>query len=70
MRSYGAGVAATTTLRQRAAFFARCSVFEDLAYGIETGHDRYVEKCWPQWRGCSRRRTSHCIAARHFAVYR
>src|SRR2546429_354982 len=31
-------------LRERAVFYARCSVFEDLAYGIETGHDRYVDK--------------------------
>jgi hypothetical protein len=32
-------------LRERAAFYARCSVFEDLTYGIETGRERYVEKC-------------------------
>jgi hypothetical protein len=24
-------------------FYARCSVLEDLAYGIETERDRYVE---------------------------
>jgi aminoglycoside phosphotransferase (APT) family kinase protein len=28
-------------LRQRAVFYARCSVFEDLAYGIEQPDDRY-----------------------------
>jgi aminoglycoside phosphotransferase (APT) family kinase protein len=33
------------TLRQRAVFYGRCSVFEDLAYGIQTGRDRYTEKC-------------------------
>jgi aminoglycoside phosphotransferase (APT) family kinase protein len=28
----------------RAAFYARCSVLEDLAYGLQAGHDKYVEK--------------------------
>jgi aminoglycoside phosphotransferase (APT) family kinase protein len=32
-------------LTERAVFYARCSVFEDLAYGIETGRDKYVDKC-------------------------
>ena len=32
-------------LSERAVFHARCSVFEDLAYGIATGQDRYVDKC-------------------------
>jgi aminoglycoside phosphotransferase (APT) family kinase protein len=32
------------TLAERAVFYARCSVFEDLAYGIETGRGRYVDK--------------------------
>jgi aminoglycoside phosphotransferase (APT) family kinase protein len=31
-------------LRDRASFYARCSVLEDLAYGIETGRDRYLDK--------------------------
>jgi aminoglycoside phosphotransferase (APT) family kinase protein len=31
-------------LRERAVFYARCSVFEDLVYGLETGKDRYVDK--------------------------
>jgi hypothetical protein len=31
-------------LAERAAFHARCSVFEDLAYGIRTGRDAYVDK--------------------------
>ncbi len=34
----------TTALRQRAVFYARCSVFEDLAYGIETGLRAYADK--------------------------
>lgn len=32
------------TLRERAEFYARCGVFEDLAYGMETGDDRYTGK--------------------------
>jgi hypothetical protein len=32
------------TLAERAVFYARCSVLEDLAYGIETGRGRYVDK--------------------------
>lgn len=40
-RGYRADINA---LGERAVFYARCSVFEDLAYGIETGQDRYVDK--------------------------
>ena len=31
-------------LRERAAFYARCAVLEDLAYGLESGRDAYVDK--------------------------
>jgi len=31
-------------LRERAVFYARCGVFEDLAYGLEKGRERYVDK--------------------------
>ena len=31
-------------LAERAVFYARCGVFEDLAYGIRTGRDAYVDK--------------------------
>ncbi|MET9476497.1 phosphotransferase [Streptomyces sp. NPDC002922] len=31
-------------LSERAVFYARCSVFEDLAYGIETEQGKYVDK--------------------------
>ncbi|MDQ7908839.1 phosphotransferase [Phytohabitans sp. ZYX-F-186] len=31
-------------LRARAVFYARCNVFEDLAYGLETSRERYVAK--------------------------
>jgi hypothetical protein len=30
--------------RERAVFYARCSVLEDLAYGRETGRPEYVDK--------------------------
>jgi len=42
--SYRTDVNDVVNLRERAAFYARCSVFEDLAYGIETGRETYVEK--------------------------
>jgi aminoglycoside phosphotransferase (APT) family kinase protein len=32
-------------VRERAVFFARCSVFEDLAFGLETGRTLYTDKC-------------------------
>lgn len=32
-------------LEPRATFYSRCTVFEDLAYGIETNDCRYVDKC-------------------------
>lgn len=41
-RTGGNDVAA---LSERAVFYARCSVFEDLAYGIQTGRDKYTDKC-------------------------
>jgi aminoglycoside phosphotransferase (APT) family kinase protein len=31
-------------LRERAVFYARCRVFEDLAYGLEMGREAYAEK--------------------------
>jgi len=34
----------TVALRQRAVFYARCSVFDDLAHGIQTGQKRYIDK--------------------------
>jgi aminoglycoside phosphotransferase (APT) family kinase protein len=42
--SYRTGANDVAAIRERAGFYARCSVFEDLAYGIETGRDAYVEK--------------------------
>lgn len=31
-------------LRERAVFYARCNVFEDLEYGLSTGESAYVDK--------------------------
>jgi aminoglycoside phosphotransferase (APT) family kinase protein len=31
-------------LEERAVFYARCRLLEDLAYGLETGRDRYLDK--------------------------
>jgi aminoglycoside phosphotransferase (APT) family kinase protein len=39
------GSAATDQLVDRAMFYARCGVFEDLAFGLETGRTRYTDKC-------------------------
>ncbi|GAA4709748.1 phosphotransferase family protein [Phytohabitans rumicis] len=39
MRAYG-----SSDVEQRAVFYARCAVFEDLAYGVETGRGAYVTK--------------------------
>jgi aminoglycoside phosphotransferase (APT) family kinase protein len=44
LRRYRTDVHDLAALRQRAAFYARCTVFEDWAYGIETQQDKYVEK--------------------------
>jgi aminoglycoside phosphotransferase (APT) family kinase protein len=42
--SYRIEVNDLATLEGRAVFYARCRVFEDLAYGLQTGRDRYVGK--------------------------
>jgi aminoglycoside phosphotransferase (APT) family kinase protein len=44
MGSYRTEVNDLVTLEERARFYARCSVFEDLAYGIQTGKDGYRDK--------------------------
>jgi aminoglycoside phosphotransferase (APT) family kinase protein len=44
IRSYRTDANDVVALYERAVFYARCGVFEDLAYGIETGRDTYVEK--------------------------
>jgi hypothetical protein len=41
---YRTGVNDLVTLEERALFYARSSLFEDLAYGIQTGQDKYVHK--------------------------
>lgn len=42
--SYRTEVNDLVTLQERAVFYAKCSLFEDLAYGLQTGRDRYVDK--------------------------
>jgi len=44
LRSYHTETNDVAALGERAVFYARCSVFEDLAYGLDTGRDAYVEK--------------------------
>ena len=39
---YAASDAARSSLRDRAAFYARCSVLEDLAYGVAAQRDVYI----------------------------
>lgn len=42
LRGYSAAGNELAALRERARFHGRCRVFEDLAYGVEAGQDRYV----------------------------
>ncbi|MGW3660763.1 phosphotransferase family protein [Streptomyces sp. NPDC005151] len=42
--TYRTDVNDVAALSERAVFYARCSVFEDLAYGIETEQGKYVDK--------------------------
>lgn len=44
IRSYRTDLNDVATLRERAVFYARCSVLEDWAYGIDTDHYRYADK--------------------------
>jgi Phosphotransferase enzyme family len=44
MGGYRSEVNDLVTLGERAVFYARCSLLEDLAYGIQTGRDKYVDK--------------------------
>jgi aminoglycoside phosphotransferase (APT) family kinase protein len=44
LHSYRTDINDVGSIAERAVFYARCSVFEDLAYGIETGKDKYVNK--------------------------
>jgi aminoglycoside phosphotransferase (APT) family kinase protein len=44
IRSYRTEVNDVVALGERAVFYARCSVFEDLAHGIATKQDKYVDK--------------------------
>ena len=42
--SYRTDITDVVTLGERAAFYARCTILEDLAYGIESGRRRYADK--------------------------
>ncbi|MGW0964887.1 phosphotransferase family protein [Streptomyces sp. NPDC002516] len=44
IRGYRTAANDVTALGERAVFYARCSVFEDLAHGIETRQGTYVDK--------------------------
>ncbi|MGW2053379.1 phosphotransferase family protein [Streptomyces sp. NPDC001840] len=44
LRSYRTDVHDLQSMSARAAFYARCSVLEDMAYGIRTGHGKYLDK--------------------------
>ena len=45
VRHYRNDAKDVAALTERAVFHARCSVFEDLAYGTQTGRHEYVGKC-------------------------
>ncbi|WP_326614367.1 aminoglycoside phosphotransferase family protein [Streptomyces scopuliridis] len=44
LNSYRTDAHDLQAISARAAFYARCSVLEDMAYGIQTGHDKYLDK--------------------------
>ncbi|MFE3141000.1 phosphotransferase family protein [Streptomyces scopuliridis] len=44
LHNYRTDVHDLQAISARAAFYARCSVLEDMAYGIQTGHDKYLDK--------------------------
>ena len=43
-RDLGPAALPPAVLRDRAVFYARCSVFEDLAFGLSTGRRAYIDK--------------------------
>ncbi|WP_412516149.1 phosphotransferase [Actinomadura madurae] len=45
LRAYGPHDAGE--IRTRARFYARCSVLEDMAYGLQPGHGKYLDKSLP-----------------------
>ncbi|MBC6463669.1 phosphotransferase, partial [Actinomadura sp. HBU206391] len=44
LRGYRTDVDDLEAIGPRAVFYARCGVLEDMAYGIETGRDKYLDK--------------------------
>ncbi len=45
LREYGTGVHDADAIKARVGFYARCSVLEDMAYGLQDGHAKYLDKC-------------------------
>ncbi|MGW4772383.1 phosphotransferase family protein [Nocardia sp. NPDC004278] len=43
LHNYRTGSHDLRSIRTRADFYAKCSVLEDLAYGLETGHHQYLD---------------------------
>lgn len=41
---YRSATNAAGAIRERAIFYGRCTVFEDLAYGLQAGHEAYLRK--------------------------
>ncbi|MEV4969825.1 phosphotransferase family protein [Streptomyces scopuliridis] len=44
LHSYRTDVHDLQAISARAVFYARCGVLEDMAYGIQTGHEKYLDK--------------------------
>lgn len=44
LRAYPADARETEAIAERAIFYARCALLEDLAYGLETGRRTYLDK--------------------------
>jgi aminoglycoside phosphotransferase (APT) family kinase protein len=44
IRHYQSHAATQSRFRERAAFYAKCTVLEDMAYGLDTDREQYVKK--------------------------
>lgn len=56
IRGYRTDVTDVVALGQRAAFYAKCKVFEDLAYGLRRDRTSTSTRALPRCSGCSQRR--------------
>lgn len=50
LRGYEAGPREAGKIKARAGFYARCGLLEDMAYGLQEGHAKYLDKCLPALR--------------------